>query len=79
MTNSFLKITTSNGEERWVNLARVTRISLSRDQAGEAAMTFCFDGADKVTVHGSDDRNREAIRRLGAQLDHMAAVASRAA
>ncbi len=79
MMNNFVKITTSNGEERWVNLSRVTRISLSRDQGGESSMTFCFDGTDKVTVHGSDERNREVIRRLVAQLDHIASVSSRAA
>ena len=79
MTTNYLKVTTSNGEDRWINLARVTRISLSRDQTGESAMTFCFDGADKVTVHGSDDRNRDAIRRLAAQLDLLSGPASRAA
>lgn len=69
MFNQFLKISTPGGEQRWINLGRVTRVSLATDSGGEPVLAFCFDGQDKVVLHGSDPANRAVIQQVAASLD----------
>lgn len=72
MTQRFLKITTGTGEQRWINLDRVTRVSLATDSSGEPVLVFCFDGQDRVAVHGNDDAGRSLIREISGSLDAIA-------
>lgn len=69
MFERFMKVSTVNGEQRWINLDRVTRVSMATDQAGEQILVFCFDGADRVTIHGADADSRALIKRTAASLD----------
>ena len=68
MFNNFFCISTSNGEQRWINLARVTRISLAKDSNDETVLAFCFDGQDRVVVHGSNPEDRALIDHISASL-----------
>jgi hypothetical protein len=72
MFNRFMKITGTNGEQRWVNLDRVTRVSLAKDTSGDEILVFCFDGQDHVKLHGNDDSNRELIHRITSSLNAVA-------
>lgn len=69
MFNQFLKISLPGGEQRWINIARVTRVSLATDSSGEPVLAFCFDGQDKVVIHGSDAANRAVIQQVAAAFD----------
>lgn len=75
MNTRFLKITSVNGEHRWVNLDRVTRVSLATDSAGDPVLAFCFDGQDQVRIHGADEESRILIRRIASSLDTVAEAA----
>lgn len=72
MSHRFLKITSGTGEQRWINLDRVTRVSMATDSSGEPVLVFCFDGQDRVAVHGNDDQGRTLIRQISASLDTVA-------
>ncbi|MFO0836571.1 MAG: hypothetical protein U0638_16525 [Phycisphaerales bacterium] len=69
MFDRFMKFTRSSGEQRWINLDRVTRISMAVDDAGDSVMAISFDGEDRVLVHGNDEASRILIRRIAASLD----------
>lgn len=75
MFDRFMKFTSSSGEQRWINLDRVTRISMAVDDAGDPVMAICFDGEDRVLVHGNDEDSRILIRRIAASLDAAATSA----
>lgn len=75
MFNRLLKITSGTGEQRWINLDRVTRVSMAVDSAGDPVLVFCFDGSDHVKIHGSDEDSRILIRRIAASLDMVAEAA----
>lgn len=75
MFNRLLKITSTSNEQRWINLDRVTRVSLAVDSAGDPVLAFCFDGSDKVLVHGTDEDSRILIRRIVSTLDNAAEAA----
>lgn len=75
MFDRFLKFTSSQHEQRWINLDRVTRVSLATDESGDPILAFCFDGQDRVLVHGSDEDTRILIRRIAASLDAAATCA----
>lgn len=72
MFTQFMKITTNTGEQRWINLDRVTRVSMAMDSAGDPVLVFCFDGQDCVKVHGTDEDSRILIRRIASSLDGVA-------
>jgi len=75
MFNRLLKITSVNGEQRWINLDRVTRVSMATDSSGDPLLVFCFDGQDRVSVHGTDEDSRILIRRIAGSLDSVAEAA----
>ncbi len=75
MFNRLLKINSVNGEQRWINLDRVTRVSMATESTGDPVLVFSFDGQDRVTVHGSDEDSRILIRRIAASLDQVAEAA----
>ncbi len=72
MFNRFLRVSTSNGEQRWINLDRVTRVSLAEDAGGDAVLIFSFDGGDRVKIHGTDDESRALVKRITSSLDSAA-------
>ncbi len=72
MFERFLKVSCPNGEKRWINLDRVTRVSLAKEQDGEAVLAFCFDGTDRLKIHGTDEESRILISRITESLDSVA-------
>jgi len=75
MFSRLLKIASVNGEQRWINLDRVTRVSMATDNSGDAVLVFCFDGNDHVKIHGTDEDSRILIRRIAASLDNVSEFA----
>lgn len=71
MFQRFLKVTNANGEQRWINLDRVTRVSMAIDSAGVPILAFCFDGNDRVLVHGTDEEAQSLIRQVATALDRV--------
>lgn len=72
MLTRLMKVSTGSGEQRWINLDRVTRISKATDNSGEPILAFCFDGQDKVTLHGNDKESCGLIQRITDSLDSIA-------
>lgn len=72
MGTSFIKVTSPSGEQRWINLDRVTRVSLAVDGTGDAVMVFCFDGNDHVRIHGDTEQSRSLIHRIAGCLNELA-------
>ena len=73
MSQRFIKISTVNGEDRWINVDRVQRVSLARDLANaQPIMVLTFDDHDRVTLHGTDDVQRTLIRSLSRVFDELA-------
>ncbi|MCB9838041.1 MAG: hypothetical protein H6813_01775 [Phycisphaeraceae bacterium] len=68
----FLKVTSSNGEQRWINLDLVTRVSMAKESDGNPVLVFCFEGDDRVTIHGVDDVSRTLIQDVVSTLDSIA-------
>ena len=75
MFTKFMKITSQTGEQRWINLDRVTRVSLATDSSDDPILVFCFDGQDHVKIHGTDEDSRILIRRIASSLDGVAECA----
>lgn len=69
MFNRLMKVTGSTGEQRWINLDRITRVSLAKDTSGDEMLVFCFDGQDQVKIHGNDAASRELIARIKTSLN----------
>ena len=65
---SFIKIETSEGDSRWINLDHVVRATLAHEAvSGEVllALTFSTDhGRPTLNIHGTDDINRSAIDQI---------------
>lgn len=72
MFTRMLKVSTGIGEQRWINLDRVTRVSHARDAEGVEVLVFCFDDHDRVNVHGHDEAGRDLIRQIISSLDQVA-------
>ncbi|MCA9286731.1 MAG: hypothetical protein KDA22_16020 [Phycisphaerales bacterium] len=71
MFNQFMKVSTHNGEQRWINLDRVHRVSYANDQNGDPILVFSFDNEDRVSIHGTDEENRALIGRIVSSLDEV--------
>ncbi|HRQ76699.1 MAG TPA: hypothetical protein PK098_12345 [Phycisphaerales bacterium] len=73
---NYIKITTSEGETRWINLAQVSRVTLATQaSSGKPLLVIIFaDGEEdgRLTIHGSDAKNLAAIKSLTAYLDELA-------
>ncbi len=70
----YIKLETSDGEVRWINLDRVRRVTLAEETSGEPLLVIVFDdgGAnDEVRIHGSDDKNRQVIQTVVSRLDDL--------
>lgn len=71
----YIKLETSDGETRWINLDRVRRVTLAEEAVGEELMVIVFDEGnttDEVRIHGSDEKNREVIQKVKSRLDELA-------
>jgi hypothetical protein len=75
----YVKIETSAGETRWINLARVSRVTTVKETGSdEEILVLMFaDGSSDCTLrlHADDERDRAAITVLRANLDALAAEA----
>ncbi len=69
----YVKIDTSDGEARWLNLAQVSRVTSTAEVgSGEEILVVIFaDPCTDVTLklHASNDQDRAAIQVLKAHLD----------
>jgi hypothetical protein len=71
----YIKLETSDGEVRWINLDRVRRVTLAEETVGGPLMVIVFDegdASDEVRIHGSDDQNRQVIQKVISRLDELA-------
>ncbi len=71
----FVKIDTSDGESRWINLAQVSRVTKGTDDYGAPLLVVLLSSGDPdlaLRIHGTDEKNRRAIRVITTQLDRLA-------
>ena len=71
----YIKLETSDGEVRWINLDRVRRVTLAEETVGESLLVIVFDegdASDEVRIHGSDDKNRQVIQQVISKMDELA-------
>jgi len=71
----FVKIDTSDGESRWINLAQVSRVTRGTDDYGAPLLVLLLANGDPdlaLRIHGTDEKNRRAIRAVTTQLDRLA-------
>lgn len=64
---SFVKLDTSDGDTRWINLSQLSRVTLGCDSDNTELLVAIFaDGhvEDRLQIRGTDDLNREAICRF---------------
>jgi len=69
---NFMKLQTSDGDTRWINLDLVSRVTTGVEPAGDPFVAVIFaDGAvdESLIIHGTDEKNREAIDALTKCLD----------
>lgn len=69
---NFVKIITSDGETRWINLAQVSRVTTATESQDEPLLAVMFADANPeavLKIHGTDDVNREAIRKFTTALN----------
>lgn len=75
----FVRIDTSDGETRWINLAQVSRVTRGTDDSGTPLLVVLLaDGNPDLAlrIHGTDEKNRRAIRGMLATLDRLAGTRS---
>ncbi len=66
----YLKLTTTNGDVRWINLDHVTRVTRSFDaDSGEPILVLMFTDSDRLTIHGSTAEDVTAIDSIVEMLD----------
>jgi hypothetical protein len=66
------KITTSDGETRWLNLSHIIRVTLATGVDGNPLLVIVFQGAQPealLKIHGNDETNQQAINYLIEVLD----------
>ena len=71
-----IKLRTSDGDTRWVNLDLVRRVTLAEQSSGEPVLAVIFDdGATEADLRilGATEENRAAIHQLTAILDELSA------
>lgn len=77
----FVKVDTSDGETRWINLAQVSRVTRGTDDSGSPLLVVLLaDGNPDLAlrIHGTDEKNRRAIRGIMTKLDRLAGARSAA-
>lgn len=79
MFNRFLKVSSPTGQQRWINLDRVTRVTHATDSSGCEVLVFCFDGQEQVKIHGTDTPTLDLIKSITDSLNLVAATAASAA
>ena len=71
----YVKIITSDGETRWINLAQISRFTMATDPHDELILVIMFADAspeNKLEIHGNNETNRKAIEELTSCLDSVA-------
>jgi len=69
---TFVKLQMSDGDTRWINLDLVSRVTSGTEPSGDpfVAVIFADGNADEsLIIHGTDQKNREAIDALKKCLD----------
>jgi hypothetical protein len=70
----FIKLSTSDGETRWINLEAVSRVTFGHDAPREeefVAIIFGDGEEARLTIHGNTVENRQAITDLRMSLDEL--------
>ena len=64
--NKVVKITTNDGETRWLNLKMMTRATMAKEaETGRAIMVLMFaDAESRLVIRAEDDVNQKAIDRI---------------
>ncbi len=71
----YVKISTNDGETRWINLAQVSRFTMATDQHEGLILVIVFADAsseNKLEIRATDETNRKAIAELTSCLDSVA-------
>ena len=71
-----IKLHTSDGDTRWINLDLVRRVTLAEQTTGEPVLAVIFDDGSTeadLRILGSTPENRSAIHQLTAVLDELSA------
>ena len=72
---NYIKITTSDGDTRWLNLAHISRVTLGRETNGTPILAIFFQETQPqavLKIHGTDAVNQQAIDSLIEVLDRHA-------
>ena len=70
----YIRLVTSDGESRWINLAQVSRVTLAAGESARGGSVLAIFFADacpdgKLEIHGNTAENRQAIEKLTQALD----------
>lgn len=73
----YVKIETSDGETRWINLAQVSRVTSAVETGtGDEILVVIFADPEPdltLRIHAKNEKDREAVRVLEASLDELSA------
>ncbi len=70
---SFVRIETSGEDTRWINVNRISRVTIGQDEAGVEVLVAVFadgDVSDCLRIRGTDAVNKEEILELERALNH---------
>ena len=71
-----IKLHTSDGDTRWINLDLVRRVTLAEESTGEPILAIIYDDGSTeadLRILGSTDENKKAIHQITAVLDELSA------
>lgn len=69
----FVRLDTSDNVTRWINLNQISRVTVGTEESGTEVLVAIFadgDVSDSLRILGTDDLNRESIRRFERALNH---------
>lgn len=69
----FVKLETSDDDQRWINLNQVSRVTIGIDESGVEVLVAIFadgDVNDSLKIRGTDEINKQAIVKLERELNH---------
>lgn len=71
----FVRIESSDGETRWINLDQIVRVTLAEEApSGEPLLviTSTHDDGERFSIRGHTEKDRRTIEKLIALLDDVA-------
>ena len=69
----FVKLETSDDDQRWINLNQVSRVTIGTDDSGIEVLVAIFadgDVNDSLKIRGTDEVNKQAIIKLEREWNH---------